>query len=53
MLGEGDCSTLATLHQVKMLSIFSFAGEDLGFWVKPRSTTWFSCFIVEEFEDNR
>jgi hypothetical protein len=53
LLGEGDCSTLAALHHVRMLSIFSIVGEDLGFWVRPRSTTWFSYFVVEEFEDDR
>jgi hypothetical protein len=53
LLGEGDCSALAALHHVRMLSIFSVVEEDLGFWVRPRSTTWFSRFVVEEFEDDR
>jgi hypothetical protein len=53
VLGEGDCSALAALHHVRMLSIFSVVEEDLGFWVRPRSTTWFSHFVVEEFEDDR
>jgi hypothetical protein len=33
--------------------VFTIAGEDLGYWVRPRSTTWFSRFVVEEFQDDR
>ena len=27
--------------------------DDLGFWVKPRSTTWFSRFLLSEYDDSR
>jgi hypothetical protein len=26
---------------------------DLGFWVKPKGTTWFSHFLFTEFDDKR
>jgi hypothetical protein len=53
LLGEADCSAVVALHHVMMLSVFTIAGEDLGFWTRPRSTTWFSRFVVSEFEDDR
>jgi hypothetical protein len=53
LLEEADCSAAVALHHVRMLSFFTIAGEDLGFWVRPRSTTWFSRFVVSEFEDDR
>ena len=27
--------------------------DDLGFWVKPQSTTWFSRFLMAEYDDRR
>jgi hypothetical protein len=27
--------------------------EDLGFWVKPRSTTWFSRFLLGQYREER
>jgi hypothetical protein len=51
LLGEVDCSIVVALHHVMMLSVFTIAGEDLGFWIRPRSTIWFSQFVVSEFED--
>jgi len=28
-------------------------GDDLSYWVKPRSTTWFSRFLLQEYDDGR
>jgi hypothetical protein len=33
VFGRGDCSILAAIHHVRMLSEFIMAGEDLGYWV--------------------
>jgi len=41
------------LHAHQMVSNFSFLGMELGHWVKPCSTTWFSIFVVTEFDDVR
>ena len=48
-----DAATQTCLHQFCFLNSFSAVDEDLGFWVKPRSTTWFSGFILEEYDDAR
>jgi hypothetical protein len=42
-----------TLHNYRICTAFMFFEEDLGFWVKPRSTTWFSCFLLEQYDNNR
>jgi hypothetical protein len=49
VLEGGDFSVFAIVHHVRMLSMFIVVGEDLGYWVRPRLTTWFSRFVVEEF----
>lgn len=35
------CSSVAVFH------------EDLRYWVKPRSTTWFSRFLLEQYDSSR
>ena len=32
---------------------FNLFSDDLGYWVKPRSTTWFSRFLLSEYDDRR
>jgi hypothetical protein len=49
----GNCYVIPAVHHVRMLSMFTVAGEDLGYWVQPRSTTWFSRFVLEEFQEDR
>jgi hypothetical protein len=39
---DADQISAAALHTLRICSLFSLLDEDLGFWVKPRSTTWFS-----------
>ena len=39
LLKEVDCSSIVALHHVKMFLVFTIVGEDLGFWMRPRSTT--------------
>ncbi|KAG0595215.1 hypothetical protein M758_UG150000 [Ceratodon purpureus] len=41
----------STLHHFRLYVAFNFLDEDLGFWVKPRSTTWFSCFLLDQYDD--
>lgn len=50
---EPDASSMlrATLHNYRFCTAFMFLEEDLGFWVKPRSTTWFSRFLLEQYDN--
>jgi hypothetical protein len=47
-----DQTTSAAIHQMRLFSVFSIFGDDLGYWVKPRSTTWFSRFLLEQYNDD-
>lgn len=38
--------TKVPLHHIKIISPFSTFEEDFRFWIKLRSTTWFSRFVV-------
>lgn len=53
--GEADASSMlqATLNNYRLCTAFMFFEEDLGFWVKPRSTTWFSRFLLDQYDNNR
>jgi hypothetical protein len=42
-----DVVTRAALHNFRICNIFSLLDDDLGFWVKPQSTTWFSRFLLD------
>jgi len=50
-----DMDTLAgaALHTFRLCNVFSFLDEDMGYWVKPRSTTWFSRFLLNQYDDER
>jgi hypothetical protein len=43
--------TTSTLHTYCLCHLFSFFNEDLGYWIKPRSTTWFTRFLMEQYDD--
>lgn len=43
----------SSLNHFRIWSSAFFHDEDLGFWVKPRSTTWFSRFLLHEYDDQR
>jgi hypothetical protein len=45
--------TAAALHNFKLFNVFALFDDDLGFWVKPRSTTWVSKFLLEQYDDSR
>ena len=42
-----------TLHNYRLCTSFSFFDDDVGFWVKPQSTTWFSQFLLEQYYTSR
>ena len=43
----------STLHHFRLCVAFNFLDEDLGFWVNPRSMTWFSHFLLDWYDDQR
>jgi len=43
----------AGLHNYRLCTMFQMFDEDLGYWVRPRSTTWFSRFLLEQYDDHR
>lgn len=45
--------SMVALHHFRIWSTMNFLDEDMGYWVKPRSTTWFSRFLIEEYDDDR
>ena len=46
-----DFVTSPTLHSMRMSTAFAALDDELQFWVKSRSTTWFTRFLVEEYGD--
>ena len=47
------CTSIAALHSFQLCNNLLLGDHELGYWVKPRSTTWFSRFVVEEYNDDR
>jgi len=47
-----DMVTRETLHHFRLHDSLAAIDVDLGFWVKLRSTTWFSKFLLNEYDDN-
>jgi hypothetical protein len=42
------------LHQYRLTSTFDLLFEkDLGYWVKARSTTWYSQFLMSQYNNPR
>ena len=54
-LGElgGSESMAVTLHHFRLYNALSILDGDLGFGMKPRSTTWFSRFLIQQYDDAR
>jgi chromosome condensin MukBEF MukE localization factor len=46
-------ASLAALHSFQIWNTHFLGDPELGFWVKPRSTTWLSRFMIEEYDDER
>lgn len=36
----------STLQELRMMSVMKALLDDLGHWVKPHGTTWFSKFLL-------
>jgi hypothetical protein len=45
--------TRAALHNFRLYNISTLFDDDLDFWMKPRSTTWFSRFLMEQYDEQR
>jgi low temperature requirement protein LtrA len=48
-----DDVTCVALHNFRLRNIFCLLDDELSFYVKPRSTTWFSHFLIEQYDDQR
>jgi hypothetical protein len=49
---DADQMMQATLHNFSLCNIFAIFDDNLGFWVKLRSTTWFLPFLLEQYDDS-
>jgi hypothetical protein len=41
----------SVLHDFRLSNAAALLGADLGFWVQPRSTAWFSQFLLYEYDN--
>jgi hypothetical protein len=48
-----DSIAAVALYNLRLCSVFALLDEDLGFWVKSRSTTWFSRFLLSQYGEER
>jgi hypothetical protein len=50
-----DMNTIVTsvLHDFRLAHARCILDDELGFWVLPRSTAWFSQFLLHEYTDER
>jgi hypothetical protein len=50
-----DMNTIiaSVLHNFRLVHACTILDEELGFWVLPRSTAWFSQFLLHEYSDDR
>jgi hypothetical protein len=46
-------TSIAALYSFQLCNNLLLGDHELGYWVKPCSTTWFSRFVVEEYNDDR
>ena len=55
MAPSHDAQTLLSLclNHYRFSTLYPMLDEELGFWVRPRSTTWFSRFLLEPYDDHR
>lgn len=43
----------SVLHDFRVAHAVTLLEQELGWWVLPRSTSWFSRFVLQEYDDNR
>jgi hypothetical protein len=50
-----DMNTIiaSVLHDFRLAHARTVLDNELGFWVLPRSTAWFSQFLLHEYSDDR
>lgn len=48
-----DTLSQATLNHFRLWSSNFYLDEDLGFWIKSHSTTWFFQFLLYEYDDRQ
>ena len=46
-------ASIAALHSFQLWNNLLFGDHELRFWMKPRLTTWFSQFVIKEYDDDR
>jgi len=47
-----DAANIATLHLMRISTMLTTIDEDLRYWVKLRSTTWFTRFLLHKYDDH-
>jgi hypothetical protein len=52
-LQDLSVAVVAILYYFRVFNSYFLFSEDLGFWVKPRSTAWFTCFVIDQYDDAR
>jgi hypothetical protein len=52
-MGNIYSSSIAALYSYQLWNNLLLVDHELGYWVKPRSTTWFSRFVIEEYDVDR
>jgi hypothetical protein len=50
---DSDRVAVALLYNFRLCTMFNLLDDDLGFWVKPRSTTWFCRFLLSQYGEER
>ena len=48
-----NVAALMALHCFQLRNSIILIDPYLEFWVKPRSTIWLLCFVLEEYDDDR
>ena len=43
----------SVLHDFRIAHATTLLDQELGWWVLPRSTSWFSRFVLQEYDDSR
>ena len=43
----------SVLHDFRIAHATTLLDQELGWWVMPRSTSWFSRFVLQEYDDSR
>ena len=42
----------SVLHDFRIIHASTLLDQELGWWILPRSTSWFSRFVLQEYDDN-